>query len=142
MGSVVGINRGGRPRLPTALKALKGTLAPSRENPLEPQLTPTRIGRAPAELSEDETVIWGALARAVNRLGVAVAGDLQAFEAMVCALAQAKLARRAGDLDGWAKADARWEKWASHFGLTPATRPKVNRLVDQAPKKDPLSEFG
>ena len=138
----VGLGKSGRPRKPTVLKLLAGTLRPDRLNAAEPQLAPTRIGRGPVELSDDERVIWGALARAVNRLGVATAGDLQAFESAVCSLAQAKAARRAGDLDGWAKADARWEKWASHFGLTPATRSKVNKLGGPEKKTDKLSEFG
>ena len=142
MGTVVGISRAGRPALPTALKALKGTLRPSRVNESEPAVKPIKIGAPPADADELEQQIWRDLASAVNGLGVAASGDRKAFASMVHALRLADMAYQAGDIDGFCKLDARWEKWASHFGLTPATRAKVNRLAAPEKKKfDPLDEF-
>lgn len=142
MGQVVGISRAGRPRLPTALKELKGTSSPSRENPAEPKVKATRIGAPPADLAPEHHAHWIALAQAVNKLGVACVGDLLPFRAMVEAFTLARAAAITKDVSEWAKADARFEKWASHFGITPATRPKVNRIAPDKKKVDPLDEFG
>ena len=142
MGNVVGINRGGRPRKPTALKELEGTARKDRANPAEPQVKATRIGAPPADLEQQHHATWAELARAVNKLGVACAGDMLPFRSLVEAYTAARNALGMGDIGEWAKADARFEKWASHFGITLATLPKVNRITVDEKKSDPLDEFG
>jgi len=85
------------PRKPTALKELKGTLRPCRENGDEPK--PERILLDPPKhLSARAKDAWRELAEIADRMGVLTEGDPVALEGMAGALADLRAARAA--LDG------------------------------------------
>jgi phage terminase small subunit len=136
---IIGIGRG-RPRKPGAIKRLSGTARGDRENKRAPQLEPVAISEAPEDAGPDEIAAWAELAPSITRMRVASAADLPAFRSMCQALGMARRFAQMGDVDGWAKADARWEKWASHFGLSPAVREKISTLGTE-PAADRLAEF-
>src|SRR5215213_8436569 len=85
-----------RPRKPTALKALQGTLRKHRENGAEP--TPERSALpAPSHLSEPTQAAWRELVDIADGMGVLTDGDPIALEGMAGALADLRAARAALD---------------------------------------------
>jgi hypothetical protein len=121
---------------------LRGTIEKSRENPAEPRLEPCKLGKPPDALDRAAAAVWTELAPLVDSLKVATKADRPAFRALVLAVAGARAAYDDEELSLMAKLDARAEKWLSHFGLTPATRAKVNKLGGDVKPKSPLDEFG
>lgn len=156
----------GRPRKPTATKALQGTLRKGRVNPAEPRGTLVAIPDAPADLlTDDERAAWELYRGLVDPLKVATASDLEAFRAMVEDAALLRTLRRSYYVEGGGKPTyvedtkaglqlrqrpepnmiatyrkvmfLHWARW----GLTAADRSKVSALTDEKPKEDKLAKF-
>ena len=139
---------GGRPRLPTAVKKLKGTLQPCRTNPEEPTLEPAVPEIDLAHLSPTAQKIWPQLSAILLNMGVLTEADGLALTAMAEAFADmmdckklvleqgrllymenanGNITIRANPLVGQAAdAERRFWMWATQFGLTPASRSKVS----------------
>jgi phage terminase small subunit len=83
MVKLTGLGITGRPRKPTFVKALQGTLAPTRTNLREPRLSPATIPEPPADLSDFERKAWTELAAVINPMQIATASDLYAFRLFV-----------------------------------------------------------
>lgn len=132
----------GRPRLPDAVKAAKGTLQPCRVNKNQPQLEPVSVGEPPDRLPERMHSVWHELARQVDPMRVASASDLRAFELLVRAVALADETSDdpCAEVSDKVSASKAALTWLQHFGMTPASRAKVNAAPPK-PKADPLAEF-
>ena len=72
-------NAGGRPRKPTALKKLKGTLQPCRTNKLEPN-PEVQIPEMPETLKGTDAGSWETLGKKLKAMGVITDLDQMAFE--------------------------------------------------------------
>lgn len=139
----------GRPRKPTALKALTGTLQPCRTNPNEPK--PEKdFPLAPAHLSADELTAWNQVVQIVDGMGVLTMADFFGVEELATAYANLLGLRRRikeqGDL--YEKRDVSGETMKrpnplvameqaqrrdflallTKFGLTPADRSRVSAI--------------
>lgn len=160
---------GGRPRKPTAQKALAGTLRPSRENPAEPSLTPAPLPEPPANLTAFERQAWEDLRRLIDPMQIATAADVYAFRRMVeCAGVLSTLRASfygAKKNEGKGKpvyaeptqagmqlrmrpeinAIPTYEKLMmlhmARWGIDPADRSRVRALKDEAPKVDKVAKF-
>lgn len=141
----------GRPRKPTAMKVIRGTLRASRENPAEPQL-PVRSTSYPAPdwMEPAARLEWERLEPSLRGSGVLTEGDLAAFAQYCSRFAAAMKADRyasdATSKKAWAYWDGiarkAWEslsKAAQQLGLTPAARGKV-KGVEEKPI-DPLQKY-
>lgn len=149
----------GRPRTPTALKALRGTLRADRANPNEPApdpgIPPLRRGAAREVRREYER-----LSSALEKLRVVTMADGLALELCASALAEHRAAldtvlekghtyivtTETGSMeyrrpevaiaaDAWRRAT----QMLQQFGLTPASRGKVSGQVTTP--EDPLDAF-
>jgi hypothetical protein len=155
---------GGRPRKPTAHKALAGTLRPSRANPAEPQLRAMPIPSPPRDLTKFERLAWRALKEIVDPMKVGTAADVFAFRSMVeDAGMLASLRKSFIDSGGQpvyveetnagpqlrmrpeVQAIPTYRKLLllhmARWGIDPADRQKVMTLGDDGPKVDPLAKF-
>lgn len=159
------INLGGRPRKPTALKELEGTVRPDRANAREPKTRLVRIPPPPEHLSSCERQAWKRLAKVVDPMKIATASDLESFAFAVQTIAAAHLAARevfesgsVTDVEETAHGGAHakvkpaltamvqlqklWIVHANRWGLTPGDRSRVSTLEgDDKDSKDPLAEF-
>lgn len=144
--------------LPTALKALRGTLKPERINPNEPRLEVTKLGKPPSDLNPDEVTLWHELRDLVDPLKVTTKADVLAFRSMVeCAAMirslRGSLAKAGTLLDVGKMVRVRPEVGSistyqklllvhfSRWGLTPSDRQRVSSLEDADEDEDPLSDF-
>lgn len=141
----------GRPRKPTALKVMQGTLRPGRENAEEPQL-PVRDGvyDPPAWLAPAAVEEWQRLEPILRESRVLTEGDLGAF-ANYCSRFAA--ARKADEYATGARTKKAWAYWdgiarkaweamnraAQQLGLTPAARAKVTSGTKKA--ASPLQKY-
>ncbi|MDO7851387.1 phage terminase small subunit P27 family [Hymenobacter convexus] len=148
----------GRPRKPTHLKKLAGTLQPSRTNPLEP-VPAVALGQPPEWLSATAKEYWDEIGGILLQMNLVSYGDTAAMTLLCDVLAQwvsvrvtiAKKGRVyellsdggkvfrarpevAMEADLWRRAS----RMLVEFGLTPASRSKVSALGDKE-EKDPLS---
>jgi P27 family predicted phage terminase small subunit len=148
----------GRPRKPTALKQLGGTLQPSRTNPLEP-VPDVALGLPPVWLSATAKEYWQEIGGLLLQMKLISYGDTAALMLLTDALAEWCAVRKtitrkgrtqtvmgkfgssikarpevAMEADLWRRASA----MLTQFGLTPASRGKVSAL-GAAEEKDPLS---
>lgn len=140
----------GRPKLPTAVKLLQGTLQKCRTNPDEP--TPeVAVPETPdlSHLSETAQRLWPEFAAILYEMRVLTTVDGPGLTQLVQAFAEGVDARQAiKDAGGptysvtsregntvWrvrpevaiaADADRRFLAWSIQFGLTPAARSKVS----------------
>ena len=130
------------PRVPDAVKKARGTLKPYRTNPNQPNLEPAFIPAPPDDLPTDEACIWAELAMVVDPMRVATAADVRCFRLLVYALANADRAQRNKKAGQTERATAIKTARAalSDFGITPASRAKVNAAPAPV-KADPLAEF-
>lgn len=148
----------GRPRKPTTLKKLGGTLQPSRTNELEP-VPDVALGLPPEWLTPMAKEYWQEIGGLLLQMKVISYADTAAMTLLCDVLAQwvsvrVTIAKRgrvyellsdggkvfrarpevAMEADLWRRAKA----MLTEFGLTPASRSKVSALG--APEeKDPLS---
>lgn len=134
---------GGQNRIPTALKELRGTLRPSRENTAEPRLEAKRLPGPPKNAPDDEKVIWRKLKRQIDMLRVATAADETAFSILVDAVVlhlrtkadpNATVQQKDRARDGASRELSRW-------GLNPVDRARVIQLEAPADDTSPLSAF-
>lgn len=148
----------GRPRKPTTLKKLGGTLQPSRSNPLEP-VPDVALGLPPEWLSSTAKEYWQEIGGILLQMKLISYADTAAMTLLCDVLAQwvsvrvtiAKKGRVyellsdggkvfrarpevAMEADLWRRA----QRMLVEFGLTPASRSKVSALVVKE-EKDPLS---
>lgn len=164
MPKVNAIPSSGRPRKPTAIKKLAGTLKSERTNHSEPAGRAIAIPPPPRHLSDLERAAWRRLARVVDPMRIATEADLEAFELLVSEVALVDAARaslRACDGEILVAEETahgtslkprpeigiieRHNKLVmyhfSRWGLTPADRSRVSTLGDGRPSTDPLAEF-
>ena len=148
----------GRPRKPTSLKKLGGTLQPSRTNPLEP-VPAVALGLPPEWLTATAKEYWAEIGGILLQMKLISYADTAAMTLLCDVLAQwcavrvtiAKKGRVyellsdggkvfrarpevAMEADLWRRASA----MLTQFGLTPASRSKVSALVVKD-EKDPLA---
>lgn len=139
----------GRPRVPTHIKALQGTLHPERVNKDEP-ICEVGVPDKPDNLSEFADEIWDEVVPVLLNMGtltrfdrLALIGLCNAYSDLMTAREQ--LAESGGSLtyetrsnNGYpmfrprpevgmiAEADKRYMIWLGRFGLTPADRSRVS----------------
>jgi P27 family predicted phage terminase small subunit len=148
----------GRPRKPTTLKKLGGTLQPSRENPLEP-VPEIALGVPPNWLSATAREYWNDIGGLLLQMKLVSYGDTAALMLLTDVLAEwcavRKIIQKKGrtyqiiteggmtfkarpevamEADLWRRA----HRMLVEFGLTPAARSKVSAL-GATEEKDPLS---
>ena len=148
----------GRPRKPTALKKLGGTLQPSRTNPLEP-VPDVALGYPPEWLTPTAKEYWQEIGGILLQMKLVSYADTAAMTLLCDVLAQwvsvrVTIAKRgrvyellsdggkvyrarpevAMEADLWRRAS----RMLVEFGLTPASRSKVSAL-GATEEKDPLS---
>lgn len=85
-----------RPRKPTALKELAGTLQPCRTNEREPRLQPG-VPLPPPHASAMARKVWPGIAGMLEEMGVLTAADAPALEALCETYADLLRARQALD---------------------------------------------
>lgn len=138
----------GRPRKPTELKIITGTLQATRTNPNEPK-PDRRIPAPPLHLSPYARASWPYVSAVLDDLGVLTAADGLALEGLCECYADLRRAREALNNLGTdtyettgkdgntmrraypevamvQDADRRLQSWLSKFGLTPADRSRVS----------------
>jgi phage terminase small subunit len=82
-----------RPRKPTHLKIVTGTLRRDRTNPHEPAPVRARLSSPPGHLSELGCAAWTEAAKIAADLGVLTGADALALEGLAEALADLRAAR-------------------------------------------------
>lgn len=133
----------GRPRKPTALKLVDGTVRADRENGNEPEPMLLNDLEPPAHLDPRAAAVWNELAPMLRRLQVLTEADVIAFEMLCDAVADYRYARIVrGDefvtrspktgsemLSQWLLAGSvagkRAETFMSKFGLDPVSRSRI-----------------
>lgn len=130
----------GRPRVPSAVKRLRGTWRADRANERAPRPVSIAVPAPPRELSAVERAVWKRLAREIPP-GVFTTADGTAFRALVRAVAMAE--NPPENMSESARIN--WSKHAQsmlgRFGLTPADREKVSAAASDAPDRDAEDEF-
>jgi hypothetical protein len=152
-----------RPRKPTQLRILAGTLPASQAPKAEPK-PPFAAPHPPPYLSDDERLAWNRCAEAVSSIRICAAQDFAGFESLVCTFVEAQRLRaslrEAGsstyttvsasgsamlrprpELSALAAVEARLLSWLTRFGLTPADRSRVSDLGGVATLGGPEDEF-
>ena len=148
----------GRPRKPTELKKLGGTLQPSRTNPLEP-VPAVALGLPPVWLSATAKEYWSEIGGLLLQMKLVSYGDSAALMLLTDVLAEWCAVRKIIQNKGRTYKSATEfgfvlklrpevtmepELWRRaklmlvEFGLTPASRSKVSALAPTE-EKDPLS---
>ena len=151
----------GRPSKPTALKALGGTLQPSRTNPNEP--TPdVYLPAPPTWLNDKARQYWAEIGAVLLSMKVCTAADSPALQLLTETLAEWAEARQAVHRKGLtyetttatgdrlcrpnpevtiaSDAMRRSLRMLAEFGLTPASRGKVSALGSNE-GKDPFAKM-
>ena len=131
--------KGGGNRLPTAVKKARGTLQKCRTNKAEPKLDPSKVPPPPRGCGPVFRRKWRELARAVEALGVFTLADLPAFDLLVRMMTEVVTAP--DDMPATARVrlmQATAGQLAA-FGLSPASRGRVDRVT--APAADPTLDF-
>lgn len=149
----------GRPRKPTALKELRGTVKANTANPNEPR--PERgFPVAPAHLSPEELTAWNQVTQIVGGMGVLTMADFFGVEELATAYSNLLGLRRRIKAEGdlYEKRDIAGEVMKrpnplvameqaqrrdflallTKFGLTPADRSRVS-TIDNDKEDDDLS---
>jgi P27 family predicted phage terminase small subunit len=171
-----------RPRKPTHLKIVTGTLRPGRQNPREPQ--PKKgLPAAPSHMTAGGRRAWRYIGSRLNRMGILTEADaialerlcetyaqiLQAQESYARPITGTRLNKRTGETEEYeiAPANSRYyethgqtgvtlrerpelsairsadqmlRSYLSEFGMTPASRSRVNVLPDKG-QLDPASKY-
>jgi len=133
----------GQPRVPEAVKRARGTFKPSRTFPNAPHPEVVSFAEPPPGMTKAERETWVRLAAQVDPLRVTTAADREAFGLTVATLVQARRALRSRKVSQAGKnSTVRTAFFAlSHFGLSPASRTKVQAVAAAPDKADPLAEF-
>jgi P27 family predicted phage terminase small subunit len=131
-----------RPRKPTALKLVEGTLRADRANGNEPEPRLLEDLTPPAHMASRSAKVWAELAPMLRRIHVLTEADVVAFEMLCDAVADYRFARETrGDdmvtyshkgsqmLDQWLVAQQACAKRAEvlmgRFGMDPVSRSRV-----------------
>lgn len=85
-------NKGGRPKTPTVLKALRGTLQPCRENKLEPK-PKAELPKMPRTLKGTDGGSWKKLGKKLEAMRVITGMDEMSFE-LLCGVYGAYIGAR------------------------------------------------
>lgn len=168
-------NAGGRPRKPTALKALTGTLQPCRTNKKEPKPV-AELPRMPKTLKGTDAGSWSSLGKKLEAMKVITDMDAMSFELLCGTYAEYIGARNAlwveigstgkyiyepmyevsitnkdGSTSEYMKVRPevaivsdtwrRLEKMLSNFGLTPASRSKVQTVGGDNKDENPFDKI-
>jgi hypothetical protein len=129
-----------RPRIPASVKKARGTFKAARDAKRPPEPPASTIPAPPKSCSPTERRAWHELAAQVEASHVYSVSDYTSFRVLVRSVALLD------DMppDAAPTAAARMVQSVStmlaRFGLDPASRGKVERLVEKAP--DELAEFG
>lgn len=146
-----------RPRKPSAVKRAQGTDQPCRMNPLEPEL-PSSIPAPPDHLSEQAKAFWAEYGPLLFDMRVLSKADRAALEqlcethAEIVALREEirglgsstyKTTNTAGEMmhrpypqvAQLSDLTRQLRGWLSDFGLTPASRSKVSKIVERKASK-------
>jgi len=144
----------GRKKTPTELKKLNGTHRPDKENPLAPEPEVVEIPM-PADLTDEARLHWPVFERQLRALNVLTAADESALVLMTETYAEWKIALDKVQEHGMLvknangtpqvspfmsiqhKAHDRLLKLLCEYGMTPASRSKVNA----APAKPKVNAF-
>lgn len=131
---------GRRPK-PTAIKRLSGNPGHRRLNDREPPIPPAHCPRAPRGLSPEARRFWRRIVPLLTRTNVLTEADLPALAQMAELYAVAQRAERelaqAETLTGsrafnvLRDAVTAFRHYAVEFGLTPASRSKVNVIEER-----------
>lgn len=150
----IGNRGGGRPRLPTAVKAMRGTLRPDREPKDEPKPAPSSA-TAPPSLLAAERRVWNETAPILIANGLLTEADRETLARYCAAMVEWRNARRMIRKTGgpvivvngvqqrnqWVKlrdeAQKTLNEIAREFGMTPASRPKLGRAARGAGEDPP-----
>ena len=131
------------PRLPTAVKKLRGTMRADRENPAEPDVKAVYLPAPPEHLTAIEKMIWTRLAPCVDMLSVAGEPDVDGFEMMVRVRSRFEEVAQVADND--IKLFLALSKdvaaWYSKFGLTPQSRAMLRKLKSGDKKAEEALDF-
>jgi len=143
------MKRGNR-RLPTAVKAARGTLQPCRENPDAPQIPPPAWDDPPSDLKGEGLAVWKRLQPHIFG-PIVTEGDLETF-ANYCriwtalrrvqrlvATSSVDLAIAKGYMGQMLKLTTQHRQLAAELGLTPSSRGSVKSAEKKPESK--LSEF-
>lgn len=157
------MSNAGRPRKPTALKALQGTTRPDRSNDAEPEVAVLALGSQPPEwIKRDEArQAWGDLVRLLTPAKILTVLDPLALGLLVDAFADylsatadvdeegpyywstteggGKIRRRNPAMDDRKDAWLRVERMLSKFGMTPVDRAKVKVAAET--EEDPFATW-
>lgn len=151
-----------RPRKPTPLKVLHGTVRPARANPAEPKpATLSTRARPPEWLGPRAVEAWADLLPVLRKMGVLTTADPMAFALLCDALGEYIEAREwvqshedvyavtgKDGVVGYRKrpeveiAQDAWRRaktMLTEFGLTPAARSRVSGIPDSG--ADPLGHW-
>ena len=139
---------GGHNRKPTAIKALDGTLKPSRVNPNEPTSPALeKVPRCPGHLKGEARRAWRSVGQKLTDMGVLTEVDLHALEAYCVVFARWREAEThlegddalmtlGGGATGLVLVPSPYLKiaedclkqmraWMNEFGITPSSRSRV-----------------
>jgi P27 family predicted phage terminase small subunit len=145
--------RSGRPRLPTAIKAARGTLQPCRTNKDEPRIIP-KCPPAPEGLDAEEIAVYEKWADTLLLIGVLSVQDGAALRELACADVRVQRARAAvrkyGEVQidpvsgktspsGYARvladASVTLKHWCAAFGVDPSSRSRVTATKPKPTEK-------
>jgi len=139
---------GGRPRKPTGLKILEGNRGHRTLNPESEPQPAKGILRAPSGMTKEAKRIWRSIVPELDRLDLLTVVDAtslrgacmgaataQAADTEIAAIQKRMAAKKAATDDyqklamlnniakrGWQQ----WKSFATEFGLTPASRSRIN----------------
>ena len=152
-----------RPRKPTHLKLVTGTLRKTRANPDEPKL-PHGLPPRPRDLSPSERAAWDRFGATLTKMRVCTPEDFAALELLACTYAEVQDLTAYLRKNGWTYQTVSTEVpggfmvrphpeaallraarrfllvMLGRFGLTPSDRPGVNAGPDPH-SGDPDDEF-
>jgi len=134
--------RSGRPPLPTGIKALQGTLRPSRERERAPLVLPAGVPECPEHLDGHARDAWTLLAGQLAEVGVLSRIDGAALECLCTLWARAREADELIETEGMIiqtpfgpkkhpaliisdKSWAQFRQYAIEFGITPVARMRM-----------------
>lgn len=154
-------NNGGRKRVPTHLRIIRGNPSQRPFNKREPK--PELVCPSPpAHLSEKAKAVWEDIAKRLFDTGVLSTLDTAALEALAEAMADFRAAREVVEREGQvfehegangqitmkvhpamtvvADADRRIRAWLTEFGMTPSSRSKVSVAAPDG-VEDPAEKY-
>ena len=151
----------GRKRKPTYLKLIQGNRGKRPLNKKEPK-PPRGIPSPPEHLTKKVMLAWGLIAAKLDKMGVLTIADAWALEQLAenyeeiltlrktvrrtrfQTVVTATGSKRKVHHPAWqqlADTEKRFRAMMEQFGLTPASRSKVNADPDDEKEKDPAAKY-